>query len=136
MTRSTIVPWLFLVVSAIFLLCVVVQLFLAGLGVFDGYRNFETHREFGYSFGWLTLVMLVLALVGRLPRRQVLVVVGIILAFALQSVLIALRADMPTVAALHPLNGVLVLLLTVEVTRFAWHTRPRGDAGQEAEAAG
>ena len=71
MTRSTIVPWLFLAIAAIFLLCVIVQLFLAGLGVFDAYRNFVTHREFGYSFGWLALVMLVLALVGRLPRRQV-----------------------------------------------------------------
>jgi hypothetical protein len=130
MSRSTLVPRLFLAVAALFVVCVVLQLFLAGLGVFDGYRNFLTHRDFGYLFGWLAVVMLVLAIVGRLPRRQVLLVVAIIVAFALQSVFVALRADAPVVAALHPLNGVLILLLGLEVTRFAWVTRPASDAAR------
>ena len=31
--------------------------------------SFITHRNFGYMFGWLTLVLLVVALVGRMPHR-------------------------------------------------------------------
>jgi hypothetical protein len=123
MWRSTVVPRLFLFISALFVACVVLQLFLAGLGVFDGYRNFLTHRDFGYLFGWLAVAMLVLAIVGRLPRRQILLTVAIIVAFALQSVFVAVRADAPVVAALHPLNGVLILLLGIEVTRYAWMHR-------------
>lgn len=140
MTRSSLVPTAFLAVAALFVSCVVVQFFLAGLGVFERYEHFLTHRDFGYLFGWLALVMLVLAIVGRLPRRQLLLVVAIIVAFAFQSVFIALRADAPALAALHPLNGVLILLLGIEVTRYAWVTRraarSRIDAGRPGPATG
>lgn len=123
MSSASIVRSAFLVVSALFVACVVLQLFLAGLGVFESASAFFTHRDFGYAFGWLALLMLILAIVGRLPRRQVLLVLGIIVAFAFQSVFIALRTDAPFIAALHPLNGVLILLLGLEVTRHAWATR-------------
>ena len=53
------------VVASLFVVCCLVQVFLAGLGVFDGPRSFLTHRDFGYLLGWLTLAMLILALVGR-----------------------------------------------------------------------
>ena len=113
----------FLVVSSLFIVCILVQVFLAGLGVFERAGAFLTHRDFGYAFGWLALVMLVLALVGHFPRRQVVLVLAIILAFALQSVFVGLRSAAPTVAALHPLNGALILLLAIEVTRYAWAYR-------------
>ena len=68
-------------------------MFLAGLGVFDDPRSFITHREFGYLLGWFTLVMLVLALVGR--QRRLVVGLGalMLVQFALQSVFVALRTD-------------------------------------------
>ncbi|HEU5205165.1 MAG TPA: COX15/CtaA family protein [Candidatus Limnocylindrales bacterium] len=96
-------------VAGLFVACAVIQVFLAGLGVFDDPNAFVTHRNFGYLFGWLTLVLLVIALVGRLPRRYVALAVLILVLFALQSVFVALREDMPAVAALHPLNGFLIL---------------------------
>ena len=43
------------VVGAAFVGLPVVQVFLAGLGVFDDPAAFITHREFGYLFGWFTL---------------------------------------------------------------------------------
>ena len=51
------------VVAWLFAGCIVVQVFLAGLGVFDSPRTFLTHHDFGYLFGWLTLVMLLIAAV-------------------------------------------------------------------------
>ena len=59
------------VAAWLFVACIFIQIFLAGLGVFDGPEAFITHREFGYAFGWLVLVMLVLAIVGRTGRRLV-----------------------------------------------------------------
>ena len=56
------------VVPAAFVACGLVQVFLAGLGVFDDPASFVTHREFGYLLGWFTLAMLVLALLGRERR--------------------------------------------------------------------
>jgi hypothetical protein len=115
-TGLAIVAWLFVA-------CILVQIFLAGLGVFDDRSTFITHREFGYVFGWLTLVMLVLAIVGRVPRRLLGLVGLMLVLFALQSVFVALRGDYPTVAALHPLNGVLLLLVAIVVARSAWALR-------------
>ena len=48
------------VVAGLFVACAIIQVFLAGLGVFDDPSSFITHRNFGYLFGWLTLVLLVI----------------------------------------------------------------------------
>lgn len=119
------------IVTAIFAACAAVQVFLAGLGVFDDPRSFVTHREFGYTFGWLTLVVLVLALAGRLPRRITGLSVLLLVLFALQSVLVALRAELPAVAALHPLNGFAILGLAIVTARASW-VATRESAGRVA----
>jgi hypothetical protein len=111
------------VAAGAFVACAVIQVFLAGLGVFDDPDRFITHRAFGYLFGWLTLVILVLALLGRSSRRVVGLSVLLLVLFAFQSVFIAVRADLPAIAALHPLNGFAILLVGVVLTREAWLTR-------------
>lgn len=45
----------FAVVAWLFVACVAVQVYLAGMGVFVGPQNFLTHRDFGYLSGMLTL---------------------------------------------------------------------------------
>jgi len=109
--------------AAAFVACAVLQIFLAGLGVFDDPKSFITHREFGYTFGWLTLLILVLALLGRAPRRLTGLSVLLLVLFALQSVFVALRTDYPSVAALHPLNGFAILGVSIVLTRQAWAVR-------------
>jgi mercuric ion transport protein len=107
-------------VAGLFVACAIVQVFLAGLGVFDSPSAFVTHRGFGYLFGWLTLVMLVVALAGRMPRRFVGIGVLLLVLFALQSVFVALRDDLPAIAALHPLNGFFILGVGAVATRASW----------------
>jgi hypothetical protein len=111
------------IVAAVFVACAVVQVLLAGLGVFDDPKAFVTHREFGYLFGWLTLVVLVLALAGRMPRRVTGLSVLLLVLFALQSLLVAVRADLPAIAALHPLNGFAILGAGVVTARSSWRVR-------------
>lgn len=107
----------FVVTAWLFLACVVIQVFLAGLGVFAGVGNFETHRGFGYLFGWLTLVLLVLALIGRLGRRWVGLSVLVLLLFALQSVFVAFRDALPAAAALHPVNALAIFYVAQLMAR-------------------
>jgi hypothetical protein len=111
------------IVGALFVAGVVAQVVLAGLGVFSDPRSFITHREFGYLLGMLTLVLLVLALASRAPRRVIGLCALLLVLFALQSVFIALRTGAPAIAALHPLNGFLILLVAITVTRAAWSLR-------------
>ncbi len=99
----------------LFVACLVIQVFLAGLGVFRTAADFDTHRNFAFLFGWLTLIMLVLALVARLGRRLVGLTALTLVLFALQSVLVGLRGSTPELAALHPLNGFLLLFVAIRI---------------------
>ena len=107
----------FVGVACLFLACVVIQVFLAGLGVFAGAQNFDVHRNFGYLFGWLTIVMLVLALAGRLGRRWIGLSGLLLVLFALQSVFVALRPVMPAAAALHPVNALVIFAVAGTMAR-------------------
>lgn len=131
-----------LVVAWLLVAGVVVQVFLAGLGVFDDPGTFITHANWGYMLEGLPIVMLVLAAIGRLGRRQVLFAIGMFAMFLLQSVFVVLRVDMPMVAALHPVNGFGILLVAIVAAREAWAARnsaviapatPRLEAATAAE---
>src|SRR6186997_2623440 len=88
-----------LVVAWLLVAGVVVQIFLAGLGVFRGPEAFPNHRDFGFVLELLPLVLLVLGLVAGLGRRAALLAAGIFGLFILQSVFVGLRADAPEIAA-------------------------------------
>jgi hypothetical protein len=111
---------------------VVVQIFLAGLGVFRGSASFATHRDFGYLLELLPIVLLIVGLIGRLGRRPAFLAAGIFGLFILQSIFIAFRADAPEVAALHPVNGFLIALLAIVLARDAWIARSAGAAESTA----
>ena len=121
-------------VAGAFVACTILQVFLAGLGVFDRPSAFIDHRDWGYTFGWLSLVILVLALVGRVGRRLAGLAALILVLFALQSVFVALRASQPALAALHPLNGFAILGTAVVLTREAWRARRTAPSPETAAA--
>ena len=109
-----------LVVAWLLVAGVVVQIFLAGLGVFRGSEAFANHRDFGFMLELLPLVLLLLGLVAGLGRRAALLAAGIFGLFILQPVFVGLRADAPEVAALHPVNGFLIAFLSIVLARDAW----------------
>jgi hypothetical protein len=121
-----------LVVAWAFVAGVVLQVFLAGLGVFDSPARFVDHVTWGYTLEILPLVLLALAAFGRLGRRQVIFAVALFGMFILQSILVALRADLPIVAALHPVNGFGILLLGIVAAREAWAARGVGELADAA----
>ena len=106
----------------LFVVCVIVQFFLAGLGVFAGVANFELHRTWGYTFGYLLIFMVIAALVGRMTRAAWAAPLGVMVLFALQSVLVAFRTDAPVIAALHPVNAVAIFAAAWWIARSsaAW----------------
>ena len=117
-----------LVVAWAFVAGVILQVFLAGLGVFDSPARFVDHVTWGYTLEILPVLLLVLAAIGRLGRRQVIFAAALFGMFILQSILVVLRADLPMVAALHPVNGFAILFLGTVAAREAWAARGSGDA--------
>ena len=100
----------------------VVQVWLAGRGVFDT-TGFDPHRSLGYTISLFPIVLLVLGLLGGMGRRVALMAVAIFLLIILQSVLVALRPDQPAIAALHPVNGFLILLVALGLARESTRMR-------------
>ena len=110
-------------VAGLFAVGAIIQVFLAGLGVFDNDSAFITHRDFGYMLSLLPIVMAVLALVGGLPRRFAGLSALLFALFILQSVFVAMRDSAPAIAALHPLNGFLILGLGIVLAWQSWQAR-------------
>lgn len=116
----------------LFVACVLVQFFLAGLGVFAGAANFELHRTWGYTFGYLLIFMVIAGLVGRMPRAAWAAPIGVMVLFALQSVFVALRTGAPVIAALHPVNAVAIFAAAWWIARSsaAWQSIPSPEHSQ------
>ena len=123
MTIRSAMRTVFLGISLLLIAGLIGQVFLAGLGVFDSPARFATHRDFGYTLSILPFALVVVGLIGRVGRRQVGLAALIFLLFVVQSLLVAMREDMPMVAALHPLNGFLILFLSIVLARDAWLAR-------------
>jgi len=113
----------YVVVAWLFVAALVVQVFLAGLGVFDSAANFATHRDVGYTLELFPVVLLIVGLVGGMGRRLSILAIVVFVQFILQSVFVAMRDSAPQIAALHPVNGFLILLLAVYIAREATLTR-------------
>ena len=111
---------LYAVAASILVVGLVLQVFLAGLGVFDDPTFFLTHRDTGYALEGLAFVVIVFAAISRAGRGQVGQAALIFGLFFLQSAFVALRESAPSLAALHPVNGFLILLLAVSLARKAW----------------
>jgi uncharacterized protein DUF6220 len=99
---------LFYGLTVLYLLGVVVQFFLAGLYVFGG-TSIESHRVLGFILAAGALLLLILAVVGRLPRRTAVLTVLLLGLSVLQVVLVRVGVD--EVAALHPVNALAVAIV-------------------------
>ena len=110
--------WIHLVAAWLFVGGVVLQAFLAGQGItqLGGTGNFEAHISFGYTaMGLLALAVLVAGLVGRVPRRQVGLSVGLLVLYIVQTSLPYAKASTPVIAALHPANAMLLFALGIYI---------------------
>jgi len=113
---------LHMVVAWLTVAALVVQVWLAGRGVFDT-TGFDAHRSLGYTISILPIALLVLGLAGGMGRRIALMAVAIFLLIILQSVFVVLRDTQPAIAALHPVNGFLILLVSIVLARDSTRMR-------------
>jgi hypothetical protein len=115
-----------LVVAWLLVAGLLVQVFLAGMGVFDSSSAFITHRDTGYLLTLLPAVLIVTSIVGGYGRWQAIAAAVMLGQFFLQSILLFQRDTVPAIAALHPVNGFLVLLIAVWLAHDAWRRWSRG----------
>jgi len=93
---------------------VVVQVFLAGLGIF-GAESFEAHESFGFILHTAAIVVFLLALIGPRTGRTIGLGFGLLALMTIQIFFVDAREDAPYVAALHPVFALLVLGLAFHI---------------------
>jgi hypothetical protein len=108
---------------------VLVQVFLAGLFVFGPKTWTEVHIQTGHIFGLIPLLMLILALVARLPRRGILLTLLLPILYSCQYAFINLQDVVGSyvVAAFHPVNALLIFALSLALARGSLGYLPRGE---------
>jgi hypothetical protein len=123
----------------LFVASIVVQVFLAGAAIANlgGSGDFGTHIEFGYTaVGLAALAVLVTAVAARAGRRDIGTSFGLLLLYVIQTVLPQFRSSVPSIAALHPLNAMILFALAIWYARRAWRMRFVEDASGDSTTAG
>jgi hypothetical protein len=126
--------YLFAFSAALFVAGVAAQVFLAGMFLFAGGSR-EDHIGFGYTLTLVPILVLLLAVAAR-PGRRTIGLTALLLAVTwLQPVVTYAREAAPFVAALHPVNAMLIFGLGIVVARRALAAaREPEDAAQPAHA--
>ena len=108
-----------LVVSCLLLAGIVVQPFLIGLFLFGAVDNADLHTAVGYSlFEFGIPLLLITALLARLRGRELMFTLLLMVDIFIQILLVNLRDTSSVLAALHPLNAFVLLLLSITVVRI------------------
>ena len=94
---------------------VLFQVFFAGMGAFGA--DWSYHVTFAHFLGLLPLLMVPVAFVARSPWALRLLPLGIVVLIGAQY---ALAHSVVPAAALHPVNGFLILLTSLFIARRSW----------------
>ena len=107
-----------LVVASLVLAGIVVQPFLIGLYLFGAVDNSDVHTAVGYSlFEFGIPLLLITVLFARTRGRELALTLFLMLDIFIQILLVNLRDTSSVLAALHPLNAFVLLLLAITVVR-------------------
>lgn len=112
-----------LVLGSLFVLSILLQVFLAGGGIFASASSFwPVHEVFGMSISLLPVAFLILAWIGRLGRRTLWLSGLAFVLVALQSFLVTLpdTLGVPLLSALHPVNALIIFGLALWLAQQAW----------------
>lgn len=111
----------YLFVAWLFVLWVIIQFFLIGLSFFTT-LGFEPHIEFGHTFGIVLVLLVLAALVARLPLRMIGLTVLLFILYGLQYVFANVALGNPGlgwVFAFHPVNALAMFWVGLLVARRA-----------------
>jgi hypothetical protein len=118
--------WVHVLAAIVFVAAIVVQVFLAGAALLQlgGDGDFRTHMDFGYTWVAIAaLVVLVTAALARVGRRRIGFSALLLVLYIVQTLLPAFKKDLPAVAALHPVNAMLLFALATWYAWTAWRDR-------------
>ena len=116
---------LFVIVAYLLALCILIQVFLAGLSIFGSPTFWALHTTFVRYFGSLPLLLIILAVSGR--TRHALVWFSLLLEVLIGLQYAFVYLPVSAIAALHPVNAVIMFWITISVARRAMKLLKQGE---------
>jgi uncharacterized membrane protein len=118
--------WIHAFAATVFVVAILVQVFLAGSALLQlgGDGDFRTHIDFGYTaVGLAALAVVVTAAIARVGRRRIGISVLLLVLYIVQTSLPYAKQDIPAIAALHPVNALILFALASWYAWTAWRDR-------------
>jgi hypothetical protein len=105
---------LYLIIAWLFPTAILVQVFLVGLSLFTSQPYWDAHITLGHMIGILPILLVILAYLGRLPRRTIILTWLALGTYLVQAEVFAvIRADAPLFAAFHPVLALVLFALSL-----------------------
>ncbi|WP_029192191.1 DUF6220 domain-containing protein [Paenibacillus harenae] len=103
----------FLIFAWLFVACIIVQTFIAGMALFSDSSAWKMHATFVHLFEYLPVLMLICSFAGQVPvRLRWLSGALFVLIFAQY-----FTANVPGAGAVHPVLALLMFWLSIYVAR-------------------
>ena len=113
----------YLGMAALFAAGIMTQVYFVGLSLLGGRPSWNDHIGLGHGLGFLALLLVILAYVGRQPRgTKNLTWATFAVYVLLADVVIFLRGTRGAVAALHPVLAITLFALVVTLLVRAWRS--------------
>jgi hypothetical protein len=115
----------------LFVASIVVQVFLIGAALpqLGGSNDFSAHIDFGYTYvGLAALLVIVTAVVARAGRRAIGISVALLVLYIVQTSLPYAKESIPWIAALHPVNAMVLFAVAIWYAWRAWQASARATA--------
>ncbi|MBY0147332.1 DUF6220 domain-containing protein [Neobacillus niacini] len=120
----------FVSLSILFLFCILVQVFFAGLAIFVNPVNWTKHTGFIHLFEFIPVLMFVIAFVGKLPRWAIghsAALFGVIFIMYFTA---NITSVIPWAAALHPVIAFVLFWMSVKTVPKVWQMAFKREKGK------
>ena len=118
-TRANVPQMSFRLLSYLFLIAVVIQFFLAGIGMMDlGNEGLDAHREFGFiALHLIPLLMFGAAVWAKMGKTTIIMVVVLFVLIVIQPFFANEDLETSWVRALHVVNALLIFMLGYHIAQ-------------------
>jgi hypothetical protein len=110
----------FALLSILFLICILVQVFFAGLAIFVNPVNWTKHTGFIHLFEFIPVLMFIIAFAGKLPRWAIghsAALFGVIFVMYFTA---NITPVLPWAVALHPVIAFVLFWMSVKTFPRVW----------------
>jgi hypothetical protein len=117
-SRIRLVRFVYGLLAAGYLICVILQVFFAGLGVFVDNKDLELHRVFANYFEFVSIVMFLLSFFGRIRGGLRWLTLGLFALTSLQHMTIQTFTGF--LPAFHTIDALLLFWISIHLTKRSW----------------